>query len=56
VRAKAPDIEWTKIAGLGDILIHVYSRVDLDIIWDVVANKLPKFEAKVGALLENSRE
>jgi hypothetical protein len=24
-------------AGLRDILIHAYSRVDLDIIWDVVA-------------------
>jgi len=56
VRAKAPEIEWAKIAGLRDILIHAYSRVDLDIIWDVVANKLPEFEAKVGALLESSGE
>ena len=54
VRAKDPGLEWQKIAGLRDILIHAYSHVDLDIIWDVVANKLPGLEARVRALLEES--
>ncbi len=54
VRAKDPGVEWQKIAGLRDILIHAYSRVDLDIIWDVVANKLPAFEEKLRALLDRS--
>ena len=54
VRAQEPGIEWQKIAGLRDILIHAYSRVDLDIIWDVVANKLPEFEARVRTLLDKS--
>jgi len=39
---------------LRDILIHAYSSVDVDIIWDVVANKLLAFEARVTALLEKS--
>jgi uncharacterized protein with HEPN domain len=56
VRAKGPDIEWQKIAGLRDILIHAYSRVDIDIIWDVVTNKLPEFAAKVRALSDRSLE
>ena len=54
VRAQEPGIEWQKIAGLRDILIHAYARVDLDIIWDVVANKLPELEARVRTLLEKS--
>jgi uncharacterized protein with HEPN domain len=54
VRAQEPEIEWQKIAGLRDILIHAYARVDLDIIWDVVANKLPELETRVRTLLEKS--
>ena len=55
-RAKDPLVEWQKIAGLRDVLIHAYSSVDLDILWDVVANKLPEFEVRVRALLDRSGE
>ncbi len=36
-----PNIEWKKIAGMRDWLSHVYHRVDADIVWDVVENKIP---------------
>lgn len=51
VRHKAPDVEWQKIAGLRDVLIHAYSAVDREIVWDVVANKLPAFVPRVRELL-----
>jgi uncharacterized protein with HEPN domain len=41
VRAQIPGVEWKKIAGMRDWISHVYFRVDDDIVWDVVENKIP---------------
>lgn len=41
VKDKTLDIEWKKIAGLRDILIHEYFGIDEEIVWDVVKNKIP---------------
>jgi uncharacterized protein with HEPN domain len=51
LRAEAPDIEWAKIAGLRDVLIHAYFGVDLDIVWDIVCHKVPDLEPRLRALL-----
>jgi uncharacterized protein with HEPN domain len=41
VREKYPGIPWKRMAGMRDKLIHEYSGVDLEIVWNVLKTELP---------------
>ncbi|GMW05524.1 MAG: DUF86 domain-containing protein [Gammaproteobacteria bacterium] len=47
VRGRAPDIEWTKIIALRNILIHGYFGIDDDILWDVVTRRVGPLRAAI---------
>jgi uncharacterized protein with HEPN domain len=51
VRSKHPEIEWRKLAGLRDILIHGYFGIDLEIIWDIVDTKLVPLTEQLAVLI-----
>ena len=53
VKDENPEIEWKKISGLRDILIHAYFGIDLEIIWGIIAEKLPPLKKKVLKLIES---
>jgi uncharacterized protein with HEPN domain len=52
VRNSYKDIQWKKIAGLRDILIHEYFGVNMNIVWDVIENKLKLLKAAADELHE----
>ena len=52
IRKQASIVEWRKICGIRDVLIHEYFGMDEEIIWDVVQNKLPDLYKQTRILLK----
>lgn len=42
IRSQFPKIEWRKVAGLRDILIHAYFGIDNVIVWNIITVKIPE--------------
>ena len=45
------EIEWKKISGMRDKIIHHYFNVDYELLWDVIVNKLPELKKQVESIL-----
>ena len=47
------DVEWKKISGLRDKIVHHYFGVNWDIMWDVMKNKIPQLKTQTVLMLNS---
>jgi uncharacterized protein with HEPN domain len=52
LRAAHPELPWTRIAGMRDVLVHEYFGVRVETVWNAVEHRLPELKKAVIALLE----
>ncbi|MCY3914971.1 MAG: DUF86 domain-containing protein [Chloroflexi bacterium] len=51
-RALAPEIDWGKIIGMRNRLIHDYTNINLDVLWEVITYQLPPLITALNRLIE----
>lgn len=53
LRDQYPNIPWKQMAGMRDRIIHGYDTVDLEIVWDVVKQDIPKIKPQIQKILND---
>ena len=55
-QATHPDIPWSSIIGMRNILVHHYFDIDPDLVWGVIAHDLEPLKRATLALILEVRE
>lgn len=50
---KHKEIEWRKISGMRDIIIHSCFRIDLNAVWNVIKKDIPILEKQMKRIAES---
>ena len=47
-----PEVDWRRIAGFRNVLAHQYFEINLNIVWDIIENKLPELKQAIEAIAQ----
>lgn len=53
IKKKCPEIEWKKMAGMRDRLIHFYFGVDYKLVWETIKKKIPELKPLFDKILKD---
>lgn len=55
LKAEHREVDWRRIAGFRNILVHDYLGVDVSQVWSIVVRELPALKCNIGAILQDRR-
>lgn len=51
-RIQNPEIEWNRMRGFRNRIVHDYFGIDYQIVWEIIENKLPELHQQLVAVIE----
>jgi uncharacterized protein with HEPN domain len=51
LRQQHPEVPWSQVIGMRNLLVHQYFGIDTDAVWNVVENHLGVFKKDVARML-----
>ncbi len=51
LKQQNPQVPWTRIAGMRNILVHHYFGIDVAVVWAAVEQELPSLKQEVSEML-----
>jgi len=52
-RNKNPDILWKEIAGTRNVIIHDYSGIDTNLVWEIIKTDIPELKRRITKILDS---
>ncbi len=47
------EIDWQRIAGFRNVLVHDYLGVDVERVWNIIETELPAFEKAIRTMMDS---
>lgn len=51
-KQKYPSVSWRQIAGMRNVLVHDYFRINHEIVWTTVENDIPRLKEQLQQILQ----
>jgi uncharacterized protein with HEPN domain len=52
--SKYPEIEWRKMAATRNIIIHNYTGIDYEVLWQIIKNDIPELEFQIKNIIKEN--
>ena len=53
IRDEYPEVPWSQMIGMRNVLTHNYFEVDVDIVWTVIDQELPALKRSIVLILDS---
>lgn len=50
LREAHPEVPWSKMIGLRNVLVHSYFGVEREVVWDIVSNRIAPLHRQLAAI------